>query len=377
MTTITITIPFPMLATLFQDEIKRTGPISLARFMELALYAPGLGYYETRQEIGRKGDFYTSVSVGSLFGELLALQFAHWLEAPRFRCGQVQMVEAGAHNGQLAHDILTFLRHHDPALFSRLEYWIIEPSPKRQDWQMENLSKAQFKNVKWLSGIGDLAAAGVHGVVFSNELLDAMPAHRLGWNAAGRKWFEWRIACDHDRFSWERMALPEALKHWAPALPTALEEVLPDQFTFEISPQAAQWWEQAASALRQGVLMTIDYGLTQQELIVPQRTGGTLRSYSKHSPSPSIFDNIGQQDITAHINFSDLQAAGEQCGLKTRELVSQGKFLTEIVCLFQSNDILLNLGKPLRARQFATLTHPEHLGERFRVFHQIRDNAAR
>src|SRR5690349_13568153 len=118
---------------LIRQEIRSNGPVSFGRFMEIALYCPNLGYYERPgSRIGKRGDYYTSVSVGPLFGGLLAVQFSEWLDAIP---GRVQIVEAGAHDGQLARDILTWLRAERPTLFSQVEYWIVEPSQNRQKWQ--------------------------------------------------------------------------------------------------------------------------------------------------------------------------------------------------------------------------------------------------
>ena len=117
----------PSLAALIRDEIARTGPLSCARFMELALYHPELGYYERdRTVVGQRGDFYTSVSVGELFGQLLGFQFARWFEEQNFSAGPVQIIEAGAHDGQLAEDILFWLQRKRPELFARVEYGILD-----------------------------------------------------------------------------------------------------------------------------------------------------------------------------------------------------------------------------------------------------------
>jgi len=184
------------------QEIAARGLISFARFMELALYCPVYGYYEREQDTaGRAGDYYTSVSVGSLFGELLALQFAEWLQevlglhARGQRSGaqgRGGIVEAGAHDGGLARDVLRFLRERRPELFAPLEYWIVEPSERRRAWQERRLGEFGHK-VRWVRQLSELTT-GVRGVVFSNELFDAMPAHRFGWDARQGRWFEWGVS---------------------------------------------------------------------------------------------------------------------------------------------------------------------------------------
>ncbi|MBC8000954.1 MAG: SAM-dependent methyltransferase, partial [Opitutaceae bacterium] len=152
-------------AALISSEISRSGPVSFARFMQLALYSPE-GYYERRRIVGRQGDFYTSVSVGSLFGELLAFQFGEWMTAAAGCDGQI--VESGAHDGRLADDMLTGLARSHPMVFRAMEYWIIEPSPERQAWQEETLG-AHLGRVKWWRDWTDVPSSGVHGIIFSNE----------------------------------------------------------------------------------------------------------------------------------------------------------------------------------------------------------------
>src|SRR6266404_4080794 len=167
--------------------------------MELALYCPVYGYYEREGDTaGRSGDYYTSVSVGGVFGELLAFQFAEWLGESRVSSvegggsraeAQMQIVEAGAHDGRLAKDILLWLREYRPQLFRRLEYWIVEPSARRRGLQQANLLEFGHR-VQWAEDLRALAeiwgSAGLRGIVFSNELLDAMPVHRMGWDAKKR-----------------------------------------------------------------------------------------------------------------------------------------------------------------------------------------------
>jgi SAM-dependent MidA family methyltransferase len=368
------------LALEIQQEINRGGPMSFARFMELALYAPGLGYYETQREIGREGDFYTSVSVGGLFGEMLAFEFARRLESLSSSAENqtLQIVEAGAHKGELAADILRWMKRWKPGLLSRLEYWLIEPSAQRRGWQQAG----EFAGlVRWAEDLSQAArgSSGIRGVIFSNELLDAMPVHRLRWNANHRRWQEWRVDVEPAppkakagltfRFRWNLAETEENLADYLPAIPKELAEVLPDGFSTEICPLAAQWWAGAASILREGTLLTLDYGLTSEEFITPERSRGTLRSYFKHHVNADVLDNVGAQDITAHVDFSLLQKTGEAQGLRTKGLVRQSKFLTRIFeRTLQSG--CFEPWTPARVREFQTLTHPEHLGRAFQVLEQ-------
>jgi SAM-dependent MidA family methyltransferase len=168
------------------EEILKLGTISFARFMELALYCPETGYYETeKNKIGRGGDFITSVSVGNLFGELLAFQFSEWLEELRIQNlklktqnSKLRIVEAGAHDGKLAADILNWLEKNRPQLFSQIDYCILEPSARRQEWQKQMLKKFAGK-VFWFADFENLKPETQKlkpsGIIFSNELLDAFP----------------------------------------------------------------------------------------------------------------------------------------------------------------------------------------------------------
>jgi SAM-dependent MidA family methyltransferase len=356
------------LALQIQEEIRRDGPISFARFMEQALYAPGLGYYERQREIGRHGDFFTSVSVGPLLGELLAFQFAQWLdrEDPLDR---LQIVEAGAHQGALAADILAWLHRRRPELLARLEYCLVEPSPARRAWQRQTL-RDWLPRLKWVSDIADAAPQRAVRIIFCNEFLDAMPVHRLAWDASGKEWDEWRVACEQDAFVWQRAAPPPGLVEGLPPIPPELAAVLPSGFILEHSPAAVAWWRKAAATLAHGKLLTLDYGLAGQEWLRPERSGGTLRTFARHHPGGGLLDDPGGSDITAHVNFSAIEAAGRAAGLATEGLMEQGKFLTQILAQTQAAPAVFDEWTPQRTRQFQTLTHPDHLGRAFRVLLQ-------
>ena len=334
------------LQRLIREEIRARGPISFARFMEIALYCPNLGYYERPDSrIGKHGDYYTSVSVGPLFGELLAFQFGKWLETIP---GQVQLVEGGAHDGRLALDILSAL---PPPLRERLEYWIIEPSENRQKWQQQTLNEFAGK-VRWFEDF----PRTVTGVIFSNELLDSLPFKRFGWDAKAQRWFEW---CVTEDFQWARLPGDTNMAELAP--------VLPDGYTWEMNLGATKWWIKAARLLQAGKLCAIDYFLADGELWRPERLHGTARAYRAHRICSDLLSNPGEQDITAHVFLRPLQKLGERAGLTTEPIITQAAFLTRI---------LQQGARPREpyAGQFNTLTHPEHLGERFKVLIQSRDH---
>jgi len=443
------------LSEIIRREIKKCGSITFARFMELSLYCPQLGYYEQIANTpGRRGDFYTSVCVGPLFGELLAAQFAQWLGQWKRRSVErgtndpapepFQLLEAGAHDGRLAADILAWFKSRQPQLFDKLQYWILEPSRRRQQWQNKTLAPFN-KHVLWFDSWGELPPTGVRGIIFSNELLDAMPVHRLGWDAQNKTWFEWGVGAEDGQFVWQKLPptsssqekyplsrsaavfgssntstpktqdrcqISPALKAAAPEdgrirlnryqeglaseggdptaaperhapgstfpvanrpeLPAELEAVLPDGFTTEICPVAVDWWREAATALKRGWLLTLDYGLTAEQFITPERAQGTLRAYSRHQSSADLLASPGEQDLTAHVNLTALQKAGEAAGLKTEGVFAQGEFLTRIVRADWRDKSVPAEWTPARTRQFQTLTHPEYFGRQFKLLIQTR-----
>jgi SAM-dependent MidA family methyltransferase len=368
------------LPEIIRAEVAARGVLPFARFMELALYCPIHGYYETQKDnVGSRGDFYTSVSTGELFGQLLAFRFADWLNGLRIHNEPLTIIEAGAHDGRLAKDILSWLQASRPSLFDRIEYLVLEPSASRQAWQRQTLK--DFANVRWLTSLPDPGRQTPDpkftGILFSNELLDAMPVHRYGWDAANKKWFEWGVAVEGDEFAWAKIrtseagnqksevSLPSSILH----LPFSLLDVLPDGYTIETSPAAENWWREAAGILQHGKLLAIDYGHGADELFSPARTRGTLRAYHRHHVSDDLLANVGEQDLTAHVNFPAIRSAGEAAGLVTESFTTQPQFLTQILGA-ALKDKSFGEWDTRRTRQFQTLTHPEHLGRAFRVLVQ-------
>jgi SAM-dependent MidA family methyltransferase len=354
---------------LIAAEIAAHRVISFKRFMELALYCPDYGYYEKEKDnIGRTGDFYTSVSVGNLFGQLLGARFATWLDElnqPSPNGDNLILVEAGAHHGHLALDILTWFRQFRPDLLCTLQYLILEPSSQRQEIQARRL--AEFSpHLAWASSLNP---GTVRGIIFSNELLDAMPLTRVQWDAAEQAWRELGVTLHGAEFRWERM--PGSISVPWP-VPPALLAALPDGFMTEFSNAAAAWWQIAAKALISGRLLTLDYGFQWMDFLHPARGQGTLRAYRQHRVSADPLLAPGEQDLTAHVDFSELQRRGEEAGLTTERFERQGAFLGGIVRELTERQTPFPDWTPPQFRQLQTLTHPESLGDRFQVLVQRR-----
>jgi len=339
------------LAELIRREIRKNGVISFHRFMEMALYEPGLGYYETHRDIGRHGDYYTSVSVGKLFGELLGFQFAQWL-APLE--GEVQLLEAGVHDGQLAKDILNYLRNWQPEIYERTTLVLLEPSQIHRQWQTETLVNHAAK-VKWRGEESE----PFRGVFYCNELLDAFPAHKLEWDAAAQSWFECGVGESDGQFEWRRM--DEVKDNW-----NAGPE-LPDGSGMIHVPDHAPFWNGVCNNLREGRAVAFDYFLEEEEFFTPTRPHGTLRAYHAHQHSDDLLANVGEQDITASVNLAELKFAVKASGVNGSAVSSQANFLVHIFEQTLEHPGQFPEWSPERTRQFQTLVHPEHLGRAFKV----------
>jgi SAM-dependent MidA family methyltransferase len=332
---------------------------------------------------------------------------------------RVQLIEAGAHDGQLALDILRWLCVHQPARLDRVEYVILEASARRRAWQERKLAEfphsvrwiVDFRELSRLKQPGQIEAQlaaetqppqdALYQIIFANELLDAFPVHRLGWDARRGTWFEWGVTVDQEQFAWTRMEpnRPQSTVHslepqprsWLARSPERLlEEVgwlkggldskefglltaaLPDGYTIEVCPAATQWWDKAARALSRGKLLTFDYGFGADELFQPERSWGTLRGYDRHRVSLDVLARPGDQDLTTHVNFGAVQTAGEAAGLVTECFERQGSFLTRIAAQGWINAASDTGWTAAQKRQFHTLTHPEHLGRCLRVLVQSR-----
>ena len=324
-----------------------TGPLPFAQVMELALYHPEHGYYGPGpRRIGRGGDFFTSVSVGPLFGKLLALQAVQeWqkLGEP----ADFTIIEQGAHDGQLAEDVLGALEGHSFC------YLIVEPNPRYREAQSKRLGD----RVRWVENLAALQTGPQHAFFLCNELPDAFPVHLVRWN--GERWRELYVdaAC---QFVEGDFSSPE-LAAEAEKLPNDL----PTGHTLEINLAMLAWMRELAQAAFRGALFIADYGLDAEEFFDDSRAAGTIRRYRQHQMDGKVLEDLGECDLTTHIHFTRLIEEASCLGLKPREYDLQGRLLGRMALPW-----LKSLeGKGMDAatmRQFQSLTHPAFMGRSFR-----------
>lgn len=296
------------------QKIRSEGPISFCDFMEMALYYPDQGYYtSSREKIGKQGDYYTSSFLTCLFGQLIAKQLEQmWLLTDR---KEFTVVEYGAGTGRLCNDILNTLKNNHE-LYDNLHYCIIE----RSEAMREKEKSIGNEKLSWHENIHEIPM--LTGCIFSNEVLDNFPVHQVVMQDELMEVF-----VDYNN------GFIEVLQPATESLKMYLEElqvVLPKGFRTEISLQAIDWIRDVASALRKGFVLTIDYGFPASELYCNKRSSGTLVCYHKHTVNYCPYINIGEQDITAHINFSALHHWGIKNGLSSIGYTDQATFLQSL-----------------------------------------------
>jgi len=341
------------------NEIGRLGPIPFSRYMELCLYDPELGYYSRNvEQFGRAGDFYTSSDVHAVFGRLLARQFEEmWrvLGQP----GQMEILELGPGRGLFAQDVLDWAKKKFPQFFAALHYSLLERSPALQERLQATLSD-HFAAGK-VSLVRELPAACDRPlIVFANEFFDALPFEVLSSEGA------LRISAEGNRF----------VEIWAPASATEIDfldrySVHPeDGERIEAQLQGQDAISAFARAVVRGFALIIDYGCTRQEQIAG-RHHGTLSVYRQHSVSADPYQAPGEQDITAHVNFTALADAADAHGMLVQTLVTQSQFLMGIGEQNQFADAFEDTRLPQErakvALQLKHLVTPAGMGESFQV----------
>ena len=329
------------------------GWISFAGYMQLALYAPGSGYYTGgAQKFGRAGDFVTAPTLGPLFAQTLARQVAELLP----RTGP-HLLEFGAGGGELAGELLAELARLGCAVET---YSILEPGAElaeRQRAAISHIAPESAARVRWLERLPER----FRGVMLANEVVDAMPVHAIGWREEGV--VERGVTVESGRLAWaERPATGEVL---AAAKPIDV----PPPYAGELALAARGWIRSVADSLEHGALLVIDYGFPAREFYHPQRMGGTLMCHYRHFAHSDPFVYPGLQDITAHVDFSALAAGGTNAGLDLLGYATQSSFLVN--CGITD---VLGRADPSDVRSYAPLASasnkllsPAEMGELFKV----------
>lgn len=324
-----MTTEHPELVAAISSEITRNGPIPFVRFMELALYHPQLGYYMRQRDgadherIGWSGDFYTSSDVHPILGRAIASQ-ARQMDELVGCPTPFTIVEAGAGKGLLARDCLAAIHAEQDGFASRVRYVLIERSPAMRELQRQNLALWLRKPglVTWVEGLDGLAPQSVTGLFFSNELIDAFPVHRVQV-AAGRTeelYVDYRDGRFVNCFKpLSTAALVQYLQQLNPAWP--------EGYRTEVNLLAMDWMEQVARRMDRGFVLTIDYGHTAQDLYGPERKDGTFLCYFQQRANDDPLMRVGEQDMTAHVDFSSLASVGETQGLHVTGFTNQMSFL--------------------------------------------------
>jgi SAM-dependent MidA family methyltransferase len=359
------------LSGILAERIRTGGPMTFADFMRECLYHPAHGYY-SRASAARFGDYYTSVDVHPIFGRLLARQFAEMWEllgSPR----TFVVAEAGAGVGRLAGHILDFSARVLPEFYAALEYVAVERSGGRRAEHAARL--ANHVAAGRVSSAGEIPRAIPAGCIFSNELLDALPAHRVVVeNGALREIY---VGFESERFT----EVPGKLS--TPALERYFHEqgiTLEEGQQAEVCLEACDWIENAGRALGRGFVLTIDYGHEARVLYDERHNRGTLLAYCDHIVSENLLDAPGEQDLTSHVNFTALDLWGRRANLLRAGLVTQSQFL---IALGRGNEFA-DLYEPGQSETeklhvrllLKNLIHPEGLGEKFQVLIQHKGIAA-
>ncbi len=331
----------PLSALIRQAVSRQGGWLPFDRFMAMALYAPGLGYYANdSRKFGLMpasgSDFVTAPELSPLFGRALARQVAQALQA----CGSAEVWEFGAGSGALAEQLLD-------ALGSAVtRYTIVDLSGSLRERQRVRL--ARFGDVvQWVEALPE----SLSGVIVGNEVLDAMPVQLLHFD--GTQWFERGVVTQGDGFAWRDQPTDLRPPHDGPFAPGAVTE---------IHPQAEAFIATLADRLQRGAAFFIDYGFPEAEYYHPQRSGGTLMCHRAHLSDTDPLADVGLKDITAHVNFTGVALAAQNAGLEVLGYTSQARFLLNCGLM----DMLQ--GADVRTVAHAQKLITEHeMGELFKV----------
>lgn len=314
------------------EKIRSEGPINFETFMEMALYYPGLGYYtKDSTKIGRTGDFYTSPHLHPVFGAMIGRQMEEmWMLMGMPEIFHV--VEMGAGMGYLAKDMLEYLRKRQGVrgqksgenLFQSLRYTIVELNHAIKAKQQKLLSEFKDK-INWIFSISELNS--IRGCFLSNELLDAFPVRLIEMpDNSNNELKEVYVSIDRDDLVEVKMPCSAEVKKYLDEFGIKLSE----GYKTEVNLKIKDWLSEVNNKLLEGFILTIDYGYPAGDYYSEDRNRGTLLCYYQHRINENPYQNIGEQDLTAHVNFSSLKKWGDELGLKSLGFCSQGSYLVSL-----------------------------------------------
>ncbi|ELS03007.1 hypothetical protein Xen7305DRAFT_00027250 [Xenococcus sp. PCC 7305] len=300
--------------------------LTFAEYIDLVLYDTQYGYYSSGSVgIGAQGDFFTAVSLGKDFGELLAIQL--WQMWQKLECPKnFALVEMGAGNGDLARDILNYLQEYYPDFIDTIDYIIIEKSPALREIQEQKLANINNINLTWKSW-SEIPDNQLIGCCFSNELIDAFPVHQIVINH--QRLQEVFVTEEAGKIieKYDNPSTAKLREYFDLIGINIIKQDYPQDYRTEVNLMALSWVEEIAKKLQRGYILTIDYGYQAAKYYHPQRSQGTLKCYYQHRHHNNPYVNLGRQDITTHVDFTALENQGIKCGLATVGFTQQALFL--------------------------------------------------
>ncbi len=343
------------------------GSISFEKYMQAVLYAPGLGYYSAgTHKFGSEGDFVTAPEICEFFGQVLAIQTLELLKQLKHQHRPANILEVGAGSGKMAVDILTYLQE-----LGQLpdHYYILELSAELKQRQYQHLA-AQLPDyidqIIWLDSLPE----NFSGMVLANELLDAMPCHLFKYTPSTM--YQAQVVYQNERFQLEFvpaqdttfLQLHQKLEQLFKDNPVTI-----DEYISELNLFARHWISSMAKHLQYGGILLVDYGYPLHEYYHPQRNMGTLRCHYQHRVHNDPFVYPGLQDITAHVNFSDIARSGVEAGLQLSGYTTQAHFLLAggLQDLLSSINPDNSIKFAQKAATIKKLILPEAMGELFKV----------